>query len=139
MTEPKPAAQSPVVYVVDDEASNRRLMQAFLMTMGIAPVLCTSYVELAAHAPVDGSLFVFDNDIGSLKDEGLAAIERMLETHPQSRFLFVTARAWVEHPVLNHPRVANLEKPFGIDEFSAAVRKLYGEIGGTPGEPIPLH
>ena len=122
------------VLIADDDAAHRRMLGAALESAGLACRYAADGEEAvhAADAPLDLVLL----DVRMPKLDGIGALRRIHERHPELPVVVVTAHGDVRLAVEAMKLGARdfLEKPIDIDELRSVVADIL-ERPGPPGEP----
>jgi DNA-binding NtrC family response regulator len=127
---PKPAK----ILIVDDDASQRSLLDTFLRRQGFETVMAASG-ELALEVLNAGGIQMMISDVRMPGITGLETLRRARQHHSVLPVLLVTAYPDIRDAVvaMRDGAVNYLEKPIDLDELLAAVRKAIGIE-----EPAPL-
>ena len=118
-----------LILVVDDEAGIREVLRAALRADGHR-VVCSSSAEQALEVfeaePVD--LVVTDLSMPGM--DGLALLQRIRETRPETPSIVITAYGSKETAIeaMRHGAVNYLEKPFDVEEMQLHVRRALGQV-----------
>ncbi|TWT69372.1 sigma-54-dependent transcriptional regulator [Crateriforma conspicua] len=125
--------------IVDDEASQRKLLAGFLTDCGFATRLADSGEEalkIVTNSPPD--LVLLDVRLPGIS--GIEALGKIRETSPTLPVLLITAHADVHQAVDSIKRGADdyLAKPIDLEELRTAISDLLAQPTAHPGDLPPL-
>ncbi|MGH8244323.1 MAG: nitrogen regulation protein NR(I) [Steroidobacteraceae bacterium] len=129
------------VWVVDDDASIRWVLERALRSAGLVP-LAFEHADAALAALATRRPDVLLTDVRMPGTEGLRLLEISRRDHPDLPVIVMTAHADLEHAVAAYRGGAfeYLPKPFDIDEAVALVRRASapGAGGAVEGAAVPI-
>src|SRR4051812_36050588 len=119
--------KNPVILVVDDDPSQRSLLQSFLASQGFEIIAAPSGAEaLATLKNREVSMMVSDVRMPGMS--GLETLRRARKEHENLPVLLVTGYADIREAVgaMRDGAVNYLSKPIDLDELLASVRQAIG-------------
>ena len=124
---PKKALTSPCILIVDDDASQRSLLDSFLTSQGIKTVTADSG-ERALQVLKTETINMMISDVRMPGLTGLETLRLARKDHADLPILLVTAYTDVRDAVdaIRDGAVDYLAKPIDLDELVAAVRRATG-------------
>jgi DNA-binding NtrC family response regulator len=147
--EPSPpngtTSPAPRILIVDDDASQRSLLDSFLRSQGFETVAVASG-ERALEVLGAGEVHMMISDVRMPGISGLETLRRARQQHAVLPVLLVTAYADIREAVgaMRDGAVNYLTKPIDLDELLATVRQATGIAASTPlrlseGKQLPPH
>src|SRR3954466_9037811 len=135
--------KNPVILVVDDDPSQRSLLQSFLASQGFEIIAVPSGADaLTTLKNREVSMMVSDVRMPGMT--GLETLRRARKEHEHLPVLLVTAYADIKEAVgaMKDGAVNYLSKPIDLDELLASVRQATGlsrdsELGLGLNLPLP--
>ncbi len=127
-----PTASAPKILIVDDDRSQRSLLETFLRGQGYATRTAES--GEAALAMLGSEAFaMMISDVRMPGMSGIETLRRVRQTHPTLSVLLVTAFADIRGAVaaMRDGAVNYLTKPIDLEELIATVRLATGPRGAT--------
>src|SRR5438874_8649138 len=129
----KPAAKVPRILIVDDDPSQRSLLDSFLRTQGFETLPVSSgerALEILRSEPV--SMMISDVRMPGMT--GLETLRRARQEHAVLPVLLVTAYADIREAVgaMRDGALNYLAKPIDLDELLATVRQATGLAKALP-------
>lgn len=132
---------APRILLVDDDAGQRSLLEAFLVRSGFKPLVAdsgTAALSILRSTPV--SMMISDVRMPGLS--GLDTLRQARQSHPHLPVLLVTAYADIREAVgaMQDGALNYLAKPIDLDELLHTIRHATGQpAAGTPvaEEPLP--
>lgn len=127
MTETSSHSPAPRLLIVDDDASQRSLLDSFLSSQGFRTVVVSSG-ERALEALRAGGVDMMISDVRMPGLSGLETLRLARKEHGSFPILLVTAYADVRDAVgaMRDGAVNYLSKPIDLDELLASVRQATG-------------
>jgi DNA-binding NtrC family response regulator len=143
MVQPSSKKRVPRVLIVDDDASQRDLLDSFLRSQGFATVPVASG-ESALETLQNSDFDMMISDVRMPGISGLETLRRARERHATLPILMVTAYADIRDAVdaMRDGAVNYLAKPIDLDELLASVRTAVGlnpieRPSFLPDKPLP--
>ncbi len=130
------------ILIVDDDASQRSLLQSFLSSQGLETDVAASAEEAVARLQGDPPALIV-SDVRMPGMSGLELLRRVRQRHPELPVLLVTAYADVRDAVgaIRDGAVNYLEKPIDLDELLESVSRALGvqrrRTDALPETPLP--
>ncbi len=123
-------AKMPRILIVDDDASQRSLLDSFLRGQGFETIPVASgerALEVLCETPINMMI----SDVRMPGMSGLETLRRARQAHPVLPILLVTAYADIRDAVdaMRDGAVNYLVKPIDLDELLTSVRKATGLLG----------
>jgi DNA-binding NtrC family response regulator len=137
--------RAPRILIVDDDASQRSLLDSFLRSQGFDTVPVASGEQaLETLRAEDVSMMISDVRMPGLT--GLETLRRARQEHAVLPVLLVTAYSDIREAVaaMRDGAVNYLSKPIDLDELLASVQQAIGLAGAPPvrlieDKPLPSH
>jgi DNA-binding NtrC family response regulator len=128
----KPRA-APRILIVDDDASQRSLLDSFLRSQGFETLPVASG-ERALEALRSGEFSMMISDVRMPGLSGLETLRRARKEHGTLPILLVTAYADIREAVgaMRDGALNYLSKPIDLDELLASVRHATGLVADAP-------
>jgi DNA-binding NtrC family response regulator len=130
--------QSKRILVADDDESILRLLEYNLQRAGFLPVLATNGREAIALASDDLVCALVDLKMPEL--DGMAVLEHMKRTHPETPVIMISATGQVRNAVaaMKQGALEYITKPFDLDELLSLVTSA-ARMGRALQENRQLH
>jgi len=139
----QPSSSKARILIVDDDASQRSLLNSFLNGQGFETVPVSSG-ERALEVLGEQEVAMMISDVRMPGISGLETLHRLRKVRPTLPVLLVTAYADIRDAVvaMRDGAVNYLEKPIDLDELLASVRNAVGLEGAvapklTEDRPLP--
>jgi len=136
--------KGPRILIVDDDASQRSLLESFLRGQGFDTVTAATGEQALAILRAEPVRLMI-SDVRMPGISGLETLRQARHEHAVLPVLLVTAYADVRDAVgaMRDGAVDYLEKPIDLDELLASVRKALGLASAAPSlglaRPLPEH
>ncbi len=129
----KNSRKAPRILIVDDDASQRSLLDSFLTSQKFETVPVASG-EKALEVLRTGEISMMISDVRMPGISGLETLRRARQAHALLPILLVTAYTDIREAVgaMRDGAVNYLGKPIDLDELLASVRQATGLSAGTP-------
>ena len=134
--------KTPIILVVDDDPSQRSLLQSFLVSQGFEIIAVSSGAEALATLK-SREITMMISDVRMPGMTGLETLRRARKEHENLPVLLVTGYADIREAVgaMRDGAVNYLSKPIDLDELLASVRQATGlsrEAGVSLAEELKL-